>query len=195
MSQYDGDDVNVKGDDGSETGLKVSAITDLLGVKRLLVSSDIPPLNSSLELVDMNAATGGVDRNTSITAAAGWTRVYSYTGFGLLLGVLVTIENLAGTDSNYWSIRIVVDSSEIFNATAGTGLSTRELTKSSVYNWSSTASPSPIWSGITIVQDTFRFEPPSNHPIYFSSLVEVFVRRTGSTKEFRAGLASLLKQG
>lgn len=83
------------------------------------------------EYEDMNASTNGVARGTSITAAAGWTKTYGYSGAGVVYGILQNMEELDGTSSNYWSVRIVLDSTELFGSS---GMSMRDGSYSQTYD-------------------------------------------------------------
>lgn len=154
-------------------------------------ASIVPTLGTALRYDDMNAGTGGIARGTSITAASGWNKVYEYSGTGLLMGVKQTLEDLTGTDTNYWRVRFVIDGSEIFGAS---GISCRDMTASSLYNWNTGTTPSPTWAGLNIVQDTITWDSPNNLPVTFTSNVKVYVRRQGTTtKVWRAGLVCIVK--
>ena len=51
IGSYDGDDVVVKGDDGTEEGAKIAAITDSEGKKRLAVDANLSSEHSHLETI------------------------------------------------------------------------------------------------------------------------------------------------
>lgn len=151
----------------------------------------IPTLGTDLVYDDMNVSNGGLARSTAITVASGWRTLYSYSGEGLLLGILITVEDLSGSATNYWQVRLLVDSVEIFGTN---GISLNDMATSSLYNWNTSTTPSPTWSGLNLVQDTFRWDSPNNLPLKYVSSVSVLIRRVGTTtKNFRAGLVSIVK--
>lgn len=143
---------------------------------------------------DMNATTGGVARGTSITAASGWTQVYSYTGAGYFIGCLVNLE----TKDN-WAIRIVIDGDEIFGTGTGAGILSEDITNDAIYDAdpSGKSIPEPdqnlgfFWGA----HDRFLFSAPLLIPIKYDSSVKVYVSRLAGAapKKFRAGYATLTK--
>jgi len=154
-------------------------------------SSIIPTLGTNLVYDDMNVANNGIARGTSIVAGAGWTQVYSYTGSGILMGVLQTLETIEGTAASGWFVRLVIDSNELFTAT---GIATRDLATSTIYNFNIGTTPSPTWGGLNIVQDTFRWDSPNNLPVSFTTNVTVYVSRSGAVnKLWRAGVVCIAK--
>lgn len=150
----------------------------------------VPTIGSNIAYDDMNASTGGIARDTLVTNST-WTKLYEYTGSGLVMGILITLENLVADANKYWNIRLVVDSNEVFGAS---GLNTWDLGSSILYGWNKSATGrSYTWGGIALDNDTFRWDAPNNLPMSFDSSVQVYVKHEGDNRKFLAGLACLSK--
>jgi hypothetical protein len=136
----------------------------------------------------MNSITGGVARSTPISDVA-FVNLYSYTGTGLITGFLTTLEDLDKT----WLIKLTVDGQEIFGLN---GFSTKDLDKSSRYNFDVNKEVFDPSMGIDIQKDTFRWGGILNKPIRFKIGVVISVKRfTGeSPRKFKAGLIGIHKE-
>ena len=174
------------------------AIAD--GRKRLatLVSLDpggkvIPTLGTNLFYDDMNVANGGVARDTNISNV--WTKVYEESGGngGVLLGFLVTLENIDELDPNKsWVLRLVVDGVEIFS---NNGILLSDLQDDDIYNFDSDpAKGVPKGFGFLIRNRTLRFESPSDLPISYNSSIQIYLKKMSSDKKIRAGLVCITKE-
>lgn len=154
----------------------------------------VPTLGTALSYDDMNASNGGIPRETSVTAGSpgNWVQLYTYSGSGLLMGFLTTLQNLNGTASNYWQIRLVIDGNDLFGSA---GISMRDMSHNQTYNWNTGSTPSPTWGGLNLVQDTFRWDAPNNLPVTFESSVTIYIRRIGSAdRDWRAGIVCIVKE-
>ena len=169
------------GSDGSES-TPIGNVGDRLKVDANISLS--PGSGNTIRYEDMNASTGGVARETSITVAAGWTPIYSYTGSGKFHGFNLMLES---PDSD-WYIRIVLDST-IDVLMGSTGIFTTDMFGNTLYD----LSPGGAFGGssnigITITDhNAIQLVPPANLFITFSSLLEIKVKRVNTAKKFRAG--------
>lgn len=190
VGSYDGDDVNVKGDDGSDDGVKITVTTD--GAKKRLdvdakitgnVTLPAASWNKKLRYDDMNASTGGVARGTSLSGGT-WTQVYSYSGTGFLAGALMNIETW-GAD---WEFKLIVDGDAVFTLNAG------DLSNDAIYDVDDVTDANQVPLGISKgSHDRFIFHAPINLPIQFDSSVVFQARKIGGAKKFQAGLVVLSK--
>lgn len=194
----DGDDVFVKGDDGTVEGANITATTDG-SKKRLDVSSSIDSIpaiggflnvwNKKLRYEDMNASSGGVARGTGINTA--WVKVYEYSATGgYLAAFMVNVET-----KDKWYFRLVIDNEEIFGAS---GIFSEDLHGDAVYDFDDSGKTlNEMEDRIGIMfgsHDRLLWTPPSNAPMLFSSSVKIYIKRTvADGKKFRAGLAILQK--
>lgn len=171
---------------GGSDGTPIGNSTDRLRVEAALPSTGgvevIPALNNKTQYEDMNASTGGVARETTIGTS--YTTIYSYSGTGLLYGFLVTLE----TD-NKWRVRVLIDGVDILGSD---GIAIDDMDSSSLYGFNTTARP--IHLGLDYDGKTFKFQGPMNYPFSFSSSIEIQVRRTTTSKKFRAGLITIHKE-
>lgn len=147
-------------------------------------------LDTNLYYEDMNIANNGIARDTQVVNA--WTRLFGYTGDGLLLGFLVTLERLEEEDPlKSWAIRLIVDGIEIFGAT---GMLMSDLQDLDLYNFNRDITKGiPNGFGFSIRNKTLKFESPSNLLISYKTNVEIYVKKISDFKNFRAGLAILTK--
>jgi hypothetical protein len=192
VSSYDRDDVKVKGVDSTNVDREITAVSD--GSKyRLCVDTKIS--NQQTNLIfhskylrwdDMNASTGGVAREATISTA--WTAVYLYSGTGFAHGFVLNLE-----DESKWDLRVVVDSQELFSAS---GISTADLKDDNIYDLDNPdvddTSPIGIFLGD---HGKIVWSGPGNRPVRFDSAFTIYVRRNdGGTKKFKAGLVSITKE-
>lgn len=143
---------------------------------------------SSLRWQDMNASNGGVARGTAIGAS--WTTLYSKSGSGYLLAWLATVE-LLDTASAPWSFRLIIDGGDML--LGANGINASDVMSASLYNTANpttTAIISPI--GITARNNTIMFQAPMNMPIKWSSSMSILAYKAGVSKNFLAGLASVV---
>jgi hypothetical protein len=133
---------------------------------------------------DMNASTGGIARGSTITVAAGYTNIYSYSGSGYLAGLIVNIETFSG-----WTFRLQIDGDTIFE------LVDTDLTTDTIYDVDDVTDSNQSNLGISkSSHDRFVWHAPMNLPIYYSSSIVVSIKRTGSSKKFQAGLVVLSRE-
>lgn len=188
-NNYDGDDVFVKGVDGSEDGAKITATIDG-SKKRLDVSAQfssltttVPSWSKKLRYDDMNATTGGVARGTNISGA-NFTTLYSYSGTGFLAGIIINVETFAD-----WTFQLEVDGEVIFTFLAS------DLTGDSLYDVDDISDFNKAFLGVSKgAHDTFVWHPPLNAPMYYGSTVVVKLKKAGGAKKFQAGLVVLSKE-
>jgi hypothetical protein len=133
---------------------------------------------------DMNAANGGVARDTAVGTT--YVTIYNYSGSGYLFGFSVTLEgNLVGADP--FSIQLTLDSVITFT------LSTLDIGTAALYNFLTDGDSNLL--GVQVNSNTFVFKAPAAGPLQYSSSVKVEIKKlTSGTKRFRAGLISLAKE-
>ena len=174
------------------SGLKAKVATDLLGVNRLFVSTELtsvaagaqPTIPPNTQWIDMNDTTGGVARGTSIPQGTK-QKLYSYTGSGLIFGWSVTLASL----SSGWAVHMEIDGNSNFGPN---GLLTDELKSVSLYNFNS--SIPDFHMAITTDGDTFRFKGGLSTPQRYDSKIEIFAERVSNpAKDFDAGLIMIYK--
>lgn len=157
------------------------------------ISSGAQTISPKLVYEDMNASTGGAARGTIIVGNAAWTKIYEYTGSGSFVGWRTTIESVPGTASDYWLIRFVIDTNEIFTAN---GINVSDMYNNDIYNLDATPSANTNlnWCGLTTIRDTIALDTPSELAIAFTSNVKIYVKRVGNlNKAWRAGLVCIVK--
>lgn len=176
---------------GATDGSTIGNTGNRLNVDTIITPSpgSVPSVSSKLRYNDMNATTGGVARETLI--AGTFTQIYSYTGSGLLLGMVLNLEN-----KDKWYIRLMVDGEEVFGSA---GLFTLDMVDDKVYDLDDGGSPlstSEGRLGISMEEHArFVWTPPSGFPIRYTSSIKVYVRRSdGASKKLYAGLAILTKE-
>ena len=186
---YDGDDVRIKGDDGSDDGVKITATTD--GAKKRLdvsaqfssLTTTVPSWSKKLRYDDMNVSTGGVARGTNISGAS-FTTLYSYSGTGFLAGAIINVDTF--TD---WTFQLEVDNEIIFTLTSG------DLTNDSIYDVDDVSDFNKAFLGISKgAHDTFSWHPPLGAPMYYGASVVFKLKKAGGAKKFQAGLVILSKE-
>jgi len=174
------------------TGAMAKVAADLLGVKRLFVSTELtsvaagaqPTIPPDTQWIDMNATTGGVARGTTIPQGTK-QKLYSYTGSGLIFGWSVTLASL----SSGWQIHMEIDGNSNFGPN---GLLTDDLKSISLYNFNS--SIPDFHMAITTDGDTFRFKGGLGTPQKYNSKIEIFAERVSNpSKDFDAGLIMIYK--
>lgn len=172
---------------GATNGTPIGNVGDRLKVDMQLSSqtSTVPSWSKKLRYVDMNASNGGIARATSIATSANWTTVFSYSGSGFLAGFLVNVETFTG-----WEFRLVVDGDTILSMSDG------DFSGDAVYDFDDITDVNQAILGLSKgSHDRFLFHPPMNSPIYYSTSVQVQIRRpTAGAKKFQAGLMILSKE-
>lgn len=146
----------------------------------------LPTISSYLRYEDMGVATGGLARGTDIDPSDGFVTTYAYSGCGVFIGFLVTLE-----DQNRWEIRLEIDGQQILSVL------TNDLRQSNVYGYDfdDREDMEPGRLGFYLSQNTVYFEAPQNSSIPYNSSVIVQLRKaSGDEKEFRGGLAVLTKE-
>lgn len=140
-----------------------------------VVPTGLLALNKKYRMNDMNASTNGLARGSSVTVASGYVRVFGYTGNGYFLGFLLNLETGTG-----WTVKLEIDGEIIYEITYD------DMGSTGVYNTDINADDD---LGLHLVTgDIFQYHPCLNIPIYYENKIELFVKRTGSTKKFDAGL-------
>lgn len=151
----------------------------------------IPTVGKYLRYVDLNASVGGIARGSNVTNAA-WTRVYSYTGSGLIFSMVLNVE-----DKKNWLVRMVVDGEEIFSSS---GFATSDLVGDTAYDLDDAGSPLSTSEGnigLSLEEhDRFIWVCPNSFPIRYDSSVVLYLRRApaAATKKFNAGLLVTTRQ-
>jgi hypothetical protein len=137
---------------------------------------------------DMNVASGGIARNTSLDIAAGRTVVYLASNpskGGVIYGWLITLQNL----SSGWRIYMKIDGMENFGTT---GLLSDDLKGISIYNYS--PSVPNFHMNLATEGDTVRFQANPGNPLEFKNTIELSVERIANpAKLFDAGLMNIYK--
>lgn len=146
----------------------------------------------NLEYVDMNVASGGIARDTSVGNT--FTTIFLFSGIGLLAGFLITFEKLSMAPG--WDIRLLIDSKEIFKSS---GINTKDLVQATIYAYNKGGSSHDDggFLGFNIEdKDSLRWNGPLNYPIAYKASVEIKIRVAagGAAKKFRAGLVALTKE-
>jgi len=163
---------------------------------RLRVDSAISPIvnerlaswDKKFTYDDMNFANGGVTRSTVVDALT-YSTLYSYVGSGLVSGFLVTLEKL----DDDWLISLEIDGNLIFGPN---GISTKDMDKSSRYNFDANKEVLDPAMGFDMQKDTFRWMGMLGKPMKFDTLIEIKAKRnTGlASKKFKAGLIAIHKE-
>lgn len=181
--------VRIRGKDGLVADVdlvdgknKLQTTTSITSLPTTTISAWSP----KLRYVDMNASSGGVARNTSITTT--FVTIFSYSGTGYLAGVLLNVET-----NTKWKFKIIVDGQELF--TSG-GMLADDITGDTVYDLDDPTEANFALLGISKGQhDRFVFISPLGIPIRYNASVVVQVARTdATTKRFQAGLVILSKE-
>ena len=172
---------------GATNGTEIGNVHDRLKVDMQLSSqtSTVPSWSKNLRYIDMNASSGGIARSTSIAASATWTTIYSYSGSGFVAGLIINVETFAG-----WEFRLLIDGEVIFD------MLDSDITGDTVYDFDDFTDVNQAYLGISKgSHDRFLFHSPMNSPIYYSSSVQVQIRRpTAAAKKFQSGLMILSKE-
>ncbi len=149
--------------------------------------------SSKLRYVDMNVASGGIARGTSINVASGWNTIFSYTGSGKLASFVVNLDTTAD-----WLVRLIVDGEEIFPST---GFLLQDLTTDTLYDLDDTGKSAEEGLGFSHglfvgSHATFHWKGSLDNPITYTSNVTIRIaRNTGAAaKKFNAGLVILSKE-
>lgn len=172
---------------GGTDGTLIGNTADRLRVEASFPSftTTVPSWSSKLRYIDMNAAGGGVARGTSIPNSAAWTTLYSYSGSGFIGGFICNVETFA----TGWEFRLIVDGDTIFQ------LLDTDLSGDAIYDVDDVTDVNQAFFGISKgSHDRFLWHPPMFSPLYFSTTVQVQLRRQAGAKKFQAGLIALSKE-
>ena len=149
-------------------------------------STTISSVSGIIKLVynDMDAGTGGVARDTSISTT--YVTIYNYSGTGSIFGFLVTLEgNLGGADA--FLLKLTVDSLVVAE------ISTLDLGTATLYNLLSDGDAN--FFGWQSNGNTILFKTPVQGGLRYASSVKIEIKKvSGATKKFRAGLIGLTKE-
>lgn len=161
---------------------------------RLKVDADITSIggaiieshSSKLRYVDMNAANGGIARDTSVTNAA-YSTVYSYTGSGHLHFFVMNLE--VKTD---WIIKLTVDGEQIFDST---GLLSNDVSASGAYDLDDNSSSLELIGVRWGANTKFVWSSPGGKPIKYNTSISVSITRapTKPAKKFTGGILCITK--
>jgi hypothetical protein len=172
---------------GSDGSTKIGNSLDWLKVetKPASVTSTTPSWSKFLRYVDMNVASGGIARGTSIATSTTWRTIFNYTGSGFLAAFLVNVETFTG-----WEFRLIIDSQDIFI------LSDADITSDSVYDLDDITDTNQAFIGLSKgAHDRFIWHSPLSSPVYYANNVTIQIRRPiAGAKKFQAGLVILSKE-
>jgi hypothetical protein len=171
---------------GATDGTEIGNVGDRLKVDSVVTGGapgTVPTLTSDLRYDDMNVANGGIARDTTVGNT--YVTAYEYTGSGLLLGYLITLE----AASDEWSLKLSVDGNIIYE------LSTGDLESAVLYGYVSGGADSMSRHlGFAVHDKTIRWQGPSDFPLIYNTSIKVEIKYIkGGSKKFRAGLVSLTK--
>ena len=173
---------------GGTDGTPIGNVNDRLKVDVQMIPTSVSFLNHwtyKVRSLDMNSSNGGIDRGTSVTSIA-WSTLYSRSGAGFLSGFIINTETFGG-----WRVRILVDSVDIL--IGSTGILTDDITSDTIYDLDVDLDISQMSIGMSKgSHDRFIYTCPSNIPIYFSTSLQILLKRdSGGSKKFQAGLINL----
>lgn len=150
----------------------------------LTAPGSTPSVSNKLRFDDMNASNGGVARDTVISGLT-WTQVYYYSGSGLFMGFLITIDSLSD-----WLIRLQVDSTNEILGAGGIAMS--DITSTSLYGYGDNQEQK---LGIFRSGNTFHYNSVLDFPIRYTTNVKILATPiAGKNKPFKAGLVSITKE-
>lgn len=181
-------------EEGTDEFKNIGVINERLKVQAVFApgAQIVPTLGTNLAYDDMNVANGGVARDTVFTGGGAFQQVYSYTGSGLLISFILTLEVLSGDPTKNWDVRLVVDDVEIFGSS---GINTYDLNAINRYGFESDATKTtPDWGGLQASQNSFRWQGPLSLPVSFSSDVKIYTKHNGDNRKFLAGLVAIVKE-
>jgi hypothetical protein len=169
---------------GATDGTKIGNVGDALRVVTQPISSTttVPSWSSKLRYVDMDAASGGVARNTAISTT--YITIFQYTGSGFIAGFLVNAETFT-----QWVFKFTVDGEMIFELTA------EDITVDSIYDLDDVTDIAQSALGLSKgSHDRLIFNGPIGSPVRYESSVKVEIKRASGSKKFQAGLIVLSKE-
>lgn len=172
---------------GGTDGTKIGNVSDTLKVVTTPSSATTttPSWSKKLRYVDMNVASGGVARATSIPNSASWTTIFSYSGSGYIAGALVNVE----TFSTGWEFRLTIDGDIVFQ------LLDTDITGDAIYDLDDVADVNEAYLGLSKgSHDRFLWHAPLSSPVYYATSVVIDIRRQAGAKKFQAGLMILSKE-
>lgn len=149
----------------------------------------VPSQSKKVRYVDMNVASGGVARASTITSGAAATTVFSYSGSGLMFGFILNLES-SSSNSDNWLILLQIDGDDVFTSA---GLNSTDLISTTVYDLASAGTREPDTLGLEFNGTSLHFIPHLAIP-YSSSVVIKVQKTTGGNKKFNAGLINLSKE-
>jgi len=181
-------------EDGQDnSGIQMKCETDGSGDNRCFVNATITgnpsggapttSTNKFLRFRDINSTSGtsGLDRETLVLTT--FTTIWSKTGKGLIYAWGVCLESPAE-----WTIRMLVDGSDIFIGAAGVVLN--DVILSLIYNLKSSNGVAYDAVGIWMVDDCFYFNGPLGFPVEYLTSFEIQAKTT-SSKKFMGGFVHL----
>lgn len=181
-NSIDGNDTAIKG--GTDNSI-IGNVGDSLKVVATFSSATttVPSWSKKLRYEDMNATTGGIARNTSLSGGT-WTQLYYYTGSGFLAGIVINME----TFSTGWELRLTVDGEVIYT------LLDTDISSDKLYDLDDINDFNQSWLGVSKgSHDRFIWHPPLT-PLYYGSSIKFEIRKNGGAKKWQAGLIILSKE-
>jgi hypothetical protein len=151
-------------------------------IKRLAVTAKTVNVSLIIPIYEEMA----LARDFIVTALSGWNTVYSYSGAGQFYGFLI---NLEGGYGETWSVRVVIDTKEVFGAN---GIYYPDIGDNNIFDIKDiTTTTGARVLGITAHDNCFQYSP--NAPIDFTTSVAIYVKKTGANKKVRASLINIAK--
>lgn len=173
---------------GATDGTRIGNTSDRLKVDSSFSTAQrVTPayIGSKVTFDDMNASTGGVARDTSITSTTVYTQLYAYTGNGNLFAFTVSFEgNLIGSDP--FNIKLEIDGVTCWE------INTLDLGTSTF--WSLTTIGDEATMGLSLNGNTLRFAQV-NGSLRYETGVKIYIKKAaGGSKRFRGGMIYLTKE-
>ena len=170
---------------GATDGTKIGNVGDKLKTTAEITQTpgSVPSISNNIIYNDMNVSNGGVARDTFIST--NWINIYNYSGSGIFLGFLVTLQNIWANDG--WYIRLIIDSKEIFEFN---GFHLYDVDKDVIYGFDNSIYVPAL--GISVYKNTFRWTSPK-FPIVYTSNITIKVKKNNGDSKFLAGLTTLTK--
>lgn len=171
--------------EGATDGTLIGNVSDRLKVDitRSTPNYTFPTWRHTLRYIDMNVASGGIARLTSLSGGT-WTTIFSYSGSGYIAGCVVNTDTFAD-----WEFRLTVDSQVIFS------LASNDIATDAIYDLDDVTDSNQGYLGVSNGNhDKLLWHPPLNYPLYYSSSVLFEIRKNGAAKNFQAGLMIMSKE-
>jgi hypothetical protein len=169
---------------GNTDGTTIGNVGDRLKVDAQFTSltTTVPSWSSNLRYVDMNASSGGVNRDSSIPTT--FTNIFNYSGSGYLAGFIINTETF-----DRWIFKLTIDGTVVFE------IESDDLKGDAAYDVDDGYDTNQAFLGLSKgAHDRLIFHAPLSSPIRYNSSVIISLRREDSPKKFKAGLIILSKE-